>query len=792
VSKAGAKLWEYDVGGSIYGSPIISANGTIYVSDTTNRKIHAVNPDGTEQWTYTAPSALSSSPVLSSNGTIYFTVNSCPVCALSPAGELKWSCTSGDGAKGFPVIGPDGTVYAGTNNNHLVAVVGDGYGMSYSAWPYFRADIHGTGRVQQFWTLPDSGQTVCYNDEGAVIDCPASGVAFHGQDAQYNGSQPHFEVYEDNANGNITLDLNSNLMWQYKGDHTKHSLADAQTYCTALTLGGYTDWRLPLIWELINIVNFNSSNPACYSSFSCMTGTARYLSSTPYATSTSYAWTVNFYLPTTDIVNSNQYVRCVRGAKNAPSYFAANRSKIVKDATTGLVWQRDGDANGALAWVNALSACENLSLAGKTDWRLPNANELMTIVDFSNASLSVAPAFANMHASGYWSSTTWPAGKGKAVYLGLDLDSEDMFSSGKQTGRMYYEDKDVKFYSICVRNGSAGSPDRTAVISGSPSGTSAVFTVSGTGIAQYRYKLDSGNFSDVTSRLAPIRLNGLSTGAHTVSVLGISDEGKLQRNPTTKTWSASSSSEVKTNDGTNPNTDPDSADADTNITYPEYQETQYSGTVNTILTDMGYSAMGANLGNYSAWQDKVTDATALTYLKANDSTDIKKGINLLSTGGSVDRVLTGMVNASCTSLTNGYCLFVRNTTNLAKTYHRSNLRYAKIMGDTVTLVELAMTPFDSSVTSDIYVYLRKADGSVVTDSFTGEVSTCVWVKDDGVYDAISSTPGTVADPGFVTSLASGSSSSSSTGCMMNPNAGFSLEWLLTLLTPAAVWLRWRK
>jgi len=50
----------------------------------------------------------------------------------------------------------------------------------------------------------------------------------------------------------------------------------------------------------------------------------------------------------------------------------------------------------------------------------------------------------------------------------------------------------------------------------------------------------------------------------------------------------------------------------------------------------------------------------------------------------------------------------------------------------------------------------------------------------------------VADPGYVTSLASGSSSSSSTGCILNPNAGFGLEWLLALLAPFAVWLRWRK
>ncbi|MDK2956428.1 MAG: hypothetical protein PWQ57_1924 [Desulfovibrionales bacterium] len=810
VSPAGTKLWAYPAGGTVL-SPAISDNGTIYVTNygstsASTKSVHAVNPDGTAQWTY-APSEhfgtgvdyqVLNGPTLSSNGTIYFPISG-QVCALSPAGSLKWCYDTGSTSDiTQPVaLAPNGTLYFGSASSKIFAVTGDGHGLAYSAWPNYRHDSYGTGHAQPFRTLPDSGQTMCYDASGATIACSGS-----GQDGQYNGSQPRFELYEDNSNGNITLDLNTNLMWQYGSSGQYGTVQDAKDYCSALAIGGYTDWRLPSIAELLTTVNYNATDGSFSAFRSLVDSPYRLWSSTPSRHTIGSMYYLTPKSHSTSVVSgsssgSGYCARCVRGTPAPSSRMAvmSNRTMVVKDATTGLVWQRDWGSAGTPNWENALSYCEGLTLGGWTDWRLPNINELMTTVDYNNASLAVAPVFTNVHQGvRYFSSTSRPGASNARYAMTLYFDTAALTGGpklnpdGTKTSTSYY--------TVCVRNGSAGSPDRTAAINNAPSGTTtattAMLTINGTDINRYRYKLDSGNYSDVIGSTAKIRLSGLSQASHTVSVLGISgDPGKLQDNPTTATWTVGAgSSEVKTKDGTNPHTDPNAADADTDITYPEYQETQYSGTVNTILTDLGYSAMGSSLGNYSAWQDKVTDATALGYLKANDSTDIKKGINLLSTGGSVDRVLTGMVNASCTSLTNGYCLFVRNTTNLAKTYHRSNLRYAKVMGDTVTLVELASTEFSASVKDDIYVYLRKADGSVVTDSFTGEVSTCVWIKDNGAYDAIS-TAGTVADPGFVTSLSSSSSSSSSTGCILNPNAGFSLEWLLALLAPLAVWLRLR-
>ncbi len=163
------------------------------------------------------------------------------------------------------------------------------------------------------WTLPDTGQTTCYNADGDEIDCPSSGEAFYGQDANYDGSQPRFEVYVDNANGNLTTDLNTGLMWQYEDDGTQRTWVDAETYCDDLDLDGHQDWRLPTVAELSYIVNAGDTSPACFSSFSCRS--SAYWTSTTDAGGAGYAWYVSFFTGYVGFYDKSgtTYVRCVRG-----------------------------------------------------------------------------------------------------------------------------------------------------------------------------------------------------------------------------------------------------------------------------------------------------------------------------------------------------------------------------------------------------------------------------------------------------------------------------------------------
>ena len=100
--------------------------------------------------------------------------------------------------------------------------------------------------------------------------------------------------------------------------------------------------------------------------------------------------------------------------------FLDNGDNTVIDLATGLMWIKDpGQVSGLydrMYWYDALNACENLEYGGWDDWRLPNINELMSIVDHSRYD----PAFDTLFFTPfpdtwtpYWSSTTnasWPDG----------------------------------------------------------------------------------------------------------------------------------------------------------------------------------------------------------------------------------------------------------------------------------------------------------------------------------------------------------------------------------------------
>lgn len=87
--------------------------------------------------------------------------------------------------------------------------------------------------------------------------------------------------------------------------------------------------------------------------------------------------------------------------------FADNGDGTVTDSVTGLMWQQ-GDDGVTRMWQDALSYCESLSLAGHTDWRLPDINELRSIVDHAKYSPAIDTTFfPNAHSSDYWAATTY-------------------------------------------------------------------------------------------------------------------------------------------------------------------------------------------------------------------------------------------------------------------------------------------------------------------------------------------------------------------------------------------------
>ena len=123
-----------------------------------------------------------------------------------------------------------------------------------------------------------------------------------------------------------------------------------------------------------------------------------------------------------------------------------NRSNgVVSDSATNLEWQDDYSDNGGTikqtTWSDAISYCETLSLDGKNDWRLPNLNELTSLVDYTKHNPSIDTIFQNTSSNYYWSSTSYSNNNVHAWFV--------RFYYGNQSNL----NKNTNLYVRCVRAG---------------------------------------------------------------------------------------------------------------------------------------------------------------------------------------------------------------------------------------------------------------------------------------------------------------------------------------------------
>ena len=76
---------------------------------------------------------------------------------------------------------------------------------------------------------------------------------------------------------------------------------------------------------------------------------------------------------------------------------------VVSDVESGLMWQ--DDVKQSLAWQEAIDYCEALRLGTYDDWRLPNKEELRSIVGKVRYRPASDPAFKTVASEGYWTTT---------------------------------------------------------------------------------------------------------------------------------------------------------------------------------------------------------------------------------------------------------------------------------------------------------------------------------------------------------------------------------------------------
>lgn len=313
-----------------------------------------------------------------------------------------------------------------------------------------------TKAAKATYPIVSTGQTKCYNNT-SVLTCSV-GQAFSGQDA---GHIQNSASYTDNGDGTIT-DTITGLVWQ-KDPGSKVSYDQAISGAARLQLAGKSDWRVPTIKELYSLMDFQGTDPSgpatSTANLTPFINTKYFvfqygnpsvgdrIIDSQWVTSTNYVSTVmngqacffgvNFAdgrIKCYPKVNKTYYVRYVRGGntygKNA---FVDNGNQTITDTATNLSWTKDDSGKGLL-WADALKYCQDLSLAGRSDWRLPNAKELQSLVDYSRSpdttnSAAIDPMF---HASSitneagkkdypfYWSSTTHVTASGSganAVYV---------------------------------------------------------------------------------------------------------------------------------------------------------------------------------------------------------------------------------------------------------------------------------------------------------------------------------------------------------------------------------------
>lgn len=283
--------------------------------------------------------------------------------------------------------------------------------------------------------LPDTGQLSGYTNTG-------------GEDADLIVNPMSFT---DNGDGTIT-DNNTGLVWQ-KTDGGEMSFENAEIYCENLTLGNYNDWRLPECHELFSINYYDAINPALKTNFFTKTSAEYWWTSEKRKDNSNNIWVVNAggglgAHPKTETISAGGtkkfHVRAVRNPFSTSFnvvHFKDNNNGTVTDNFTGLTWQKI-QAQNTMTWEEALSYASTFSLAGKSDWRLPNIKELQSLNDEKLSLPSIDNTFFPGLATGrFWSSTSSINSSTKA----WDLNTE--------FGIVSYSEKTAKDYVLLVRGG---------------------------------------------------------------------------------------------------------------------------------------------------------------------------------------------------------------------------------------------------------------------------------------------------------------------------------------------------
>ncbi|QJA07013.1 DUF1566 domain-containing protein [Thermosulfurimonas marina] len=290
-----------------------------------------------------------------------------------------------------------------------------------------------------------TGQDRCYDTRGREIPCQGT-----GQDGQWRFGLSGFPRFK--VQGELVEDLLTGLFWPKNAALFEFPMSWEEALRAVARLNrenflGFSDWRLPNRRELRSLVFYQAKNPVLppgHPFENLFHGW--YWTSTTAVINPRYAWNVHFgggrmfyshkedermvwpvrgrfRLPATGqhtCYNTlGNPVSCsgtgqdgeIRSGLPWPEPRFELRAEAVFDRLTGLFWTRLADlAPGRVTWEEAFQVVVELNrrkFSGFSDWRLPNINELESLVDAQYHS----PALPRDHPfqevrEYYWSSTT--------------------------------------------------------------------------------------------------------------------------------------------------------------------------------------------------------------------------------------------------------------------------------------------------------------------------------------------------------------------------------------------------
>ena len=207
----------------------------------------------------------------------------------------------------------------------------------------------------------------------------------------------------------LVFDKNTGLYWEVKsaneddvnfGGKTFTFAGAADVHAKALNdanYGGFNDWRVPNKDELRSIFDYSHTDGVIDNSIFGFCPVGDYWTQNIYRLQDYFGWVLysGFGSGIAKRLDAQNYVLCVRGGKSIngvcygesnPARFTDNGDGTVTDCVTGLMWQKE--TNLRMGPKAAEEFCAKLTLAGYSDWRLPNIKELNTILNLDVKSSS--------------------------------------------------------------------------------------------------------------------------------------------------------------------------------------------------------------------------------------------------------------------------------------------------------------------------------------------------------------------------------------------------------------------